>query len=170
MGGWAWLTQLRNRISPSTWFGSVDIRSTGTNRAVGPVRFRTPTDPPPRAPTNGRPGSPHPGAGGRLPKARRGRVLWRLFVPLMGSLQFSILCQVENREDYHKNVQFIIIIKGARYANRTPQDAGPFFRRNVISRNIGIGRNKPWLPIPDPKPTPAWFGGWMRWRRVINYY
>ena len=22
----------------------------------------------------------------------------------------------------------------------------------------------PWLPSPDPKPTPAWLGGWMRWR------
>ena len=51
---------------------------------------------------------------------------------------------------------------------RTPQDVGPFFRRNFISRNIGIEQNKAWLPIPDPKPTPAWLGGWMRWRRVIK--
>ena len=43
------------------------------------------SDPPPRAPTNGRPGFPHPGAGGRLPMARRGRVLWRFFVPLGGA-------------------------------------------------------------------------------------
>ena len=27
----------------------------------------------------------HPGAGGRLPKARRGRVLWHFFVPLGGA-------------------------------------------------------------------------------------
>ena len=51
---------------------------------------------------------------------------------------------------------------------RTPQDAGPFFHRNFISRNIGIEKNTPWLPIPDPKPTPAWLGGSMRWRRVIK--
>ena len=50
----------------------------------------------------------------------------------------------------------------------TPQDAGPFFRRIFISRNTGIEQNKPWLPIPDPKPTPAWLGGWMRWRRVAK--
>ena len=51
-------------------------RPTGTNRAVNPVRFRTPTDPLPRAPANGRPGFPFGflGAGGRLPQARRGRV------------------------------------------------------------------------------------------------
>ena len=42
-------------------------------------------DPPPRAPTNGRPGFPHPGAGGRLPMARRGQVSWRFFVPLGGA-------------------------------------------------------------------------------------
>ena len=75
---WAWPTQLRNRTAPSAWFGSVGVRPTtgGTNnRAVNPVRFRTPTDPPPRAPTNGRLGFPFGslGAGGRLPKARRGR-------------------------------------------------------------------------------------------------
>ena len=28
----------------------------------------------------------------------------------------------------------------------TPQDVGPFFRRNFISRGICIGQNKPWLP------------------------
>jgi len=32
-----------------------------------------------------RPGFPHPGAGGRLPMARRGRVLWHFFVPLGGA-------------------------------------------------------------------------------------
>ena len=42
-------------------------------------------DPPPRALTDGWSGSPHPGAGGRLPMARRGRVLWCLFVPLGGA-------------------------------------------------------------------------------------
>ena len=50
--------------------------------AVKPVRFRTLTDHSSRASANDRPGSPHPGAGGRLPMARRGRILWRLFVPL----------------------------------------------------------------------------------------
>ena len=49
----------------------------------------------------------------------------------------------------------------------TPQDAGPFFRRNFVSRNIGIEQNKPWLPIPDPKQTPAWLGGTMRRSRAI---
>ena len=41
----------------------------------------------------------------------------------------------------------------------TPPSIGPFFCRNFISRGIGIGQNKLWLPTPDPKPTPAWLGG-----------
>ena len=48
---------------------------------------------------------------------------------------------------------------GRSVGRETPQDVGPFFRRNFISRGIGIGQNKPWLPTPDPKPTPAWLGG-----------
>ena len=47
-------------------------------------------------------------------------------------------------------------------------DAGPFFCRNFISRGIGIGQNKPWLPTPDPKPTPAWLCGAMRQSRAIT--
>ena len=41
----------------------------------------------------------------------------------------------------------------------TPPSIGPFFCRNFISRGIGIGQNKLWLPTPDPRPTPAWLGG-----------
>ena len=44
----------------------------------------------------------------------------------------------------------------------TTPSAGPFLRRNFISRGIGRDQNKPWLPNPDPTPTPAWLGGWMR--------
>ena len=42
----------------------------------------------------------------------------------------------------------------------TPPSASPFFRRIFFfPRGIGRDQNKPWLPIPDPKPTPAWLGG-----------
>ena len=52
---------------------------------------------------------------------------------------------------------------------RTPQDAGPFFRRNSISRGFGVEQNKPWLTDPDPKPIPAWLGGMVRWRRATGF-
>ena len=50
----------------------------------------------------------------------------------------------------------------------TPQDAGPFFRRNFSSRGIGRDQNQPRVTTPDLKPTPAWLGGWVRWRRSIK--
>ena len=48
------------------------------------------------------------------------------------------------------------------------QDAGPFFRRNFISRGVGVEQNKLWLTDPDPKLTPAWLVGLVRWRRAIK--
>ena len=44
----------------------------------------------------------------------------------------------------------------------TPQDVGPCFRRNFIPRRPNLGKNQPGLPNPNPKPTPAWLGGWVR--------
>ena len=44
----------------------------------------------------------------------------------------------------------------------TPQDVGPCFRRNFIPRRPNLGKNQPGLPNHNPKPTPAWLGGWVR--------
>ena len=51
-------------------------------------------DPPPRAPTNGRPGFPHPGAGGRLPNGTAWAGFVAFFRPSRGSLS-AIWRQVE---------------------------------------------------------------------------
>ena len=45
-----------------------------------------------------------------------------------------------------------------RWQVATPQDVGPFFRCNFISRGIGIKQKKRGF-IPDPMPTPDCLGG-----------
>ena len=41
-------------------------------------------------------------------------------------------------------------------------------RRNFIPRrHIFRHQNQTGLPDPNPKPTPAWLGGWVRWRCAI---
>ena len=50
----------------------------------------------------------------------------------------------------------------------TPQNAGPWFRRNLSSCGIQPKQNQSLLTDPDLKPTPAWLGGLVRWRRAIK--
>ena len=44
----------------------------------------------------------------------------------------------------------------------TPPPVGPWCRRNFIPRRPNSAKNQTGLPDPNPKPTPAWLGGWMR--------
>ena len=50
----------------------------------------------------------------------------------------------------------------------TPQDVGPCFHRNLILCRPILEQNQTGLPDPNLKPTPAWLGGWVRWRRAIT--
>ena len=49
-----------------------------------------------------------------------------------------------------------------------PASVGPWCRRNFIPRRSNLVKNQTGLPGPNPKPTPAWFGGWVRWRHATT--
>ena len=49
-----------------------------------------------------------------------------------------------------------------------PPDVGPGCRRNFIPRRSNLDQNQTGLPDPNPKPTPAWLGGWVRWRHATT--
>ena len=50
----------------------------------------------------------------------------------------------------------------------TPQDVGPFFRRNVSACGNICDQIQPRLTTPNTKPTPAWLGSAMRRSRAIT--
>ena len=45
---------------------------------------------------------------------------------------------------------------------------GPWCRRNFIPHRHKLRKNQTGLSDSNPKPTPAWLGGWMRWRHAIT--
>ena len=60
-----------------------------------------------------------------------------------------------------KRSEYFIIITCS--GHNTPQDAGPWCRRNFISCRPILEQNQTWLPEPNPKPPPAGFGGGIAW-------
>ena len=63
----------------------------------------------------------------------------------------------------------MVLITGKNRAKRhRPPPVGPCFRRNFISCGVGSGQNQTGLPGPNPKPNPAWLGGWVRWRCALT--
>ena len=115
--------------------------------------------PPPCAPTNGRPGFPFGflGDSGRLQKAQRGR----FFIA-----QFFFFLRLQFKKPRLCVGAWAWAFCFCCY--RTPPPVGPWCRRNLIPRRPNSAKNQTGLPGPNPKPTPAWLGGWMRWRHAIT--